>query len=311
MQAKKDRLADGFTLVELMVVVAILALLFMMLLPSLQNVAEEGRINNCGRLMHNIGSAMTQYISDNHGVLPPAVTTDQDSYDYLLSVVVTDQYGNVWNPTYQSNYIYRNLIGVYLGLGSCMPGHRDNYWPQYLKWEGAMYSHFAPFICPSGTNVTSPYGWAVSPTNGRSEGNCYYAQNVSWSSQSARIYGAEWPRRSAYYPLFKDTSSAILLFEQWSCNGGSLGGNDTMGQPYSTHYKNGPKGAQGIGRNIIYVDGHGKFLRTGPADDQPFLLHDRYPAVRRGNDMGVEFKDQWQGRTYIAWDLHQSLKEKG
>ena len=258
-----------------------------------------------------MGSAMGLYVADNHNMLPPACYTDELSYEYLATCPVTDQYGNTWYPTYQSGYVYRNLIGIYLGLGDCMPGRRYNYSTQYPRWEAAMYSHFSQFICPSGVNMTSPYGYAVQAPVGQGEGSCFYAQNVSWTSQSSRIGGPSWPVQSAYYPLFTDTGAAIVLYEQWSGNGGSMGCDDDMGQPYSTHYRYGYKGAQGIGRNILYADWHCTFLPTGPPDDVPFMLWGQYPYLRRGNDMGNVFQDQWQGRTWTAWDLFQDLKTAG
>ncbi len=174
-----------------------------------------------------------------------------------------------------------------------------------------MYSHFSQFICPSGVNMTSPYGYAVQAPVGQGEGSCFYAQNVSWTSQSSRIGGPSWPVQSAYYPLFTDTGAAIVLYEQWSGNGGSMGCDDDMGQPYSTHYRYGYKGAQGIGRNILYADWHCTFLPTGPPDDVPFMLWGQYPYLRRGNDMGNVFQDQWQGRTWTAWDLFQEPQDGG
>ncbi len=121
-RSKEEKRPKGFTLVELLVVVAVIALLTSLLLPALQWASEESRISCCGNLLHHMGSAMGLYVADNHNMLPPACYTDELSYEYLATCPVTDQYGNTWYPTYQSGYVYRNLIGIYLGLGDCMPG---------------------------------------------------------------------------------------------------------------------------------------------------------------------------------------------
>ena len=61
----------GFTLVELLVVVGILALLTALLLPVFGRVRENGRRAACQSNLHQIGLAMQEYLQDNdHRYLP-------------------------------------------------------------------------------------------------------------------------------------------------------------------------------------------------------------------------------------------------
>jgi len=60
----------GFTLMELLVVLAIIALLLAMLIPSLQAAREQARSAVCLANLRQIGSAMTMYAGDNRGWLP-------------------------------------------------------------------------------------------------------------------------------------------------------------------------------------------------------------------------------------------------
>lgn len=61
---------DGFTLVELLVVVAILALLAALLFPVLSKARERGRDAGCISNLAQIGKAMAPYAADHDDCLP-------------------------------------------------------------------------------------------------------------------------------------------------------------------------------------------------------------------------------------------------
>jgi prepilin-type N-terminal cleavage/methylation domain-containing protein/prepilin-type processing-associated H-X9-DG protein len=62
----------GFTLVELLVVIGIIAVLVSILLPALGTVREQGRATVCMSNLRQIGTAMQGYAMDNDGFFPGA-----------------------------------------------------------------------------------------------------------------------------------------------------------------------------------------------------------------------------------------------
>jgi len=64
------RSGKGFTLIEVLVVVAIIALLVAILLPSLKRAREQARIVQCAARLRVIGQALVFYLQANDDVLP-------------------------------------------------------------------------------------------------------------------------------------------------------------------------------------------------------------------------------------------------
>lgn len=67
-----DKKSEAFTLVELLVVVAIIALLISILLPSLQSARESAKKVNCAANVRSIGSSCYIYQESNQGQFPAA-----------------------------------------------------------------------------------------------------------------------------------------------------------------------------------------------------------------------------------------------
>lgn len=78
---------NGFTLIEVLVVIAIIAVLVALLLPAVQGARESARRNRCMGNMKQIATAMHTY-HETHRVFPPsAIATDP---------VTTDDFVDTW-----------------------------------------------------------------------------------------------------------------------------------------------------------------------------------------------------------------------
>jgi prepilin-type N-terminal cleavage/methylation domain-containing protein/prepilin-type processing-associated H-X9-DG protein len=112
----------GFTLIELIVVIAIIALLASLLLPAIQQVRESGRRTQCLNNLHQLGLALHNY-EVVHRMFPPGfVSRGPDVYatanTMLLPHLEQGSLSNLYNHSVpwhsQSPHVAKTVIPVFI-----------------------------------------------------------------------------------------------------------------------------------------------------------------------------------------------------
>ena len=146
--------SKGFTLVELLVVVAIIALLVSILLPSLGKAKEQARIVVCMSNLKGLGLGVTMYATQNDDWYPAGASAGADEYtwDTILQPYYesygllacpsdkaerpwvfywgNDQYGPPDYPRYARSYAINRAVS-WMGPSS-VPGY-ENYTAELSK----------------------------------------------------------------------------------------------------------------------------------------------------------------------------------
>ena len=98
----RRRIKNSFTLIEILVVTAIISILASMLLPALQKAREKARQGVCISNLKQIGLAITMYVQDNGDYLPPGAVS---GVGYWHSNFISPYLGG-WKTELQQNKIY-------------------------------------------------------------------------------------------------------------------------------------------------------------------------------------------------------------
>src|ERR1700722_12636074 len=181
--SQNKRRGGGFTLVELLVVIGIIALLISILLPALNRARRQANAMACASNMKQIAQALINYTNDNRGRL---IIGEIDSGQGTTNGCYPDGFGWAAELVHQHylsapNY-YKNPAATGLATaGVEVPSSSVLKCPEGNDSIVSTVNEYTdPYIdYPSGTNVN----W---PTNG-SYNNGYYVDGASYDSNGNQV----------------------------------------------------------------------------------------------------------------------------
>ena len=281
----------GFTLVELLVVIGIIAILIAMLLPALTAARRQAQLVQCQSNLRQIGTAMVMYMNTFNGCAPPSFVYPQD---------FTIKQGGFAPITLKPEGVY---------------------WWMRLQIERTLSGITNPSssvtVCPADLEPFQPY---ASPANRKEWFNCSYGINnfmtihdgASWSAGGAKPDGIDdisptlplsttirrQPRvnrakNSAEKILCADASLGYLL-TPWNPNAPAAG---QWHQWNWTRHKAKP-GKQRGQCNVLWLDAHVTVVNQGliipPDTEIPGRVNDvcayQYWLFGSAGEIG---KNQW------------------
>lgn len=263
----------GFTLVELLVVIGIIALLISILLPSLNRARETANRVKCAANLKSIGLSILQYAADNRGSFPRTKWASGASINVTWGTNAQQSSGWWYSLAGTSNDVtaalYRLLLTQDITMDSFIcPSANAERWDfggginstgNWSNWNGYNDDHSGA-SGPSGDGTTKNLAYSIQTPYVDNEGS---GGGFRWSTS----VGAEFALMSDMNP-----GSPAGMPNIGAGAGGTADDSATVKNSSSNADKK--KANSGNhnkeGQNVLFCDGHVDFVQTvfaGPNND--------------------------------------------
>lgn len=267
----------GFTLVELLVVIGIIALLIAILLPALNSARKQANTTKCASNMRQLSLALINYASENKGRFPPNLAAGGWGTDPVTSNPVPDTAQEWYHQDRIGRYLPKTTVfgsGTILSPIFVCPEARDGATRTYAMndWASSGHSQFVYNRTPERINGRFSNYAAATPFRGmmwstKSKGN---TDLILFAEKHVTIDTGTTGSVTTSTIGFQGEKAGQRFLGIPGYNAGGLANGANTELDWTRHRKTKDRGAGLAGRgqaNFAFADGHvSLFAHTDVAD---------------------------------------------